>query len=115
MSQPVHGEPNRSHKEILEVLAGLLAMLFVAMVSSTIVSTALPTIIGDLRGNQTQYTWVVTTTLLAMTVSSPIWSSSEEHTSELQSLMRISYDAFCLKKKNTTSYTYDRENYNNRT
>src|SRR3546814_10829675 len=25
---------------------------------------------------------------------------SEEHTSELQSLMRISYDAFCLQKKN---------------
>src|SRR3546814_10628990 len=34
------------------------------------------------------------------------WSSharcrSEEHTSELQSLMRISYAVFCLKKKNT--------------
>src|SRR3546814_2123948 len=28
---------------------------------------------------------------------------SEEHTSELQSLMRISYAVFCLKKKNTTS------------
>src|SRR3546814_6896574 len=27
---------------------------------------------------------------------------SEEHTSELQSLMRISYDVFCLKKKNQT-------------
>src|SRR3546814_3747474 len=27
---------------------------------------------------------------------------SEEHTSELQSLMRISYDVFCLKKKNIT-------------
>src|SRR3546814_5319325 len=27
---------------------------------------------------------------------------SEEHTSELQSLMRISYDVFCLKKKHTT-------------
>src|SRR3546814_10035286 len=27
-------------------------------------------------------------------------SRSEEHTSELQSLMRISYDAFCLKKNN---------------
>ncbi|WP_082599274.1 MDR family MFS transporter [Nocardioides sp. Root151] len=67
-------EPNLSHKEILEVLTGLMSMLFVAMVSSTIVSTALPTIIGDLHGNQTQYTWVVTTTLLAMTVSSPIWS-----------------------------------------
>src|SRR3546814_3827192 len=30
---------------------------------------------------------------------------SEEHTSELQSLMRISYAVFCLKKKKPTSYT----------
>src|SRR3546814_7062925 len=29
---------------------------------------------------------------------------SEEHTSELQSLMRISYAVFCLKKKNTTTH-----------
>src|SRR3546814_8783371 len=29
---------------------------------------------------------------------------SEEHTSELQSLMRISYAVFCLKKKNTHKY-----------
>src|SRR3546814_5558561 len=29
---------------------------------------------------------------------------SEEHTSELQSLMRISYAVFCLKKKNSTKY-----------
>src|SRR3546814_4947950 len=29
-----------------------------------------------------------------------LWSRSEEHTSELQSLMRISYAVFCLKKKN---------------
>src|SRR3546814_8978580 len=29
---------------------------------------------------------------------------SEEHTSELQSLMRISYAVFCLKKKKTTNY-----------
>src|SRR3546814_7203887 len=28
---------------------------------------------------------------------------SEEHTSELQSLMRISYAVFCLKKQNTTT------------
>src|SRR3546814_8942217 len=28
------------------------------------------------------------------------WARSEEHTSELQSLMRISYAVFCLKKKN---------------
>src|SRR3546814_6980936 len=30
-------------------------------------------------------------------------SRSEEHTSELQSLMRISYAVFCLNKKNTTN------------
>src|SRR3546814_1065460 len=30
---------------------------------------------------------------------------SEEHTSELQSLMRISYAVFCLKKKNDTRNT----------
>src|SRR3546814_5287324 len=30
-------------------------------------------------------------------------AKSEEHTSELQSLMRISYAVFCLKKKNNTT------------
>src|SRR3546814_9242673 len=33
-------------------------------------------------------------------LSQPVWPRSEEHTSELQSLMRISYAVFCLKKKN---------------
>src|SRR3546814_7936971 len=32
---------------------------------------------------------------------------SEEHTSELQSLMRISYAVFCLKKKNEYSMKHD--------
>src|SRR3546814_9805555 len=32
---------------------------------------------------------------------------SEEHTSELQSLMRISYAVFCLKTKNTTTLSKD--------
>src|SRR3546814_2532582 len=32
-------------------------------------------------------------------ICSPFWRRSEEHTSELQSLMRISYAVFCLKKK----------------
>src|SRR3546814_3905511 len=35
----------------------------------------------------------------------PRSSRSEEHTSELQSLMRISYAVFCLKKKNTSKHT----------
>src|SRR3546814_6382872 len=37
---------------------------------------------------------------------------SEEHTSELQSLMRISYDVFCLKKKNRTYKVLLHMNYN---
>src|SRR3546814_4970902 len=32
-------------------------------------------------------------------LSSRLWARSEEHTSELQSLMRTSYAVFCLKKK----------------
>src|SRR3546814_5122659 len=35
------------------------------------------------------------------------WWRSEEHTSELQSLMRISYAVFCLKKKTCTYVTYE--------
>src|SRR3546814_5996466 len=34
---------------------------------------------------------------------------SEAHTSELQSLMRISYAVFCLKKKNTDNYAQPRK------
>src|SRR3546814_5146683 len=39
--------------------------------------------------------------------NNPDWKRSEEHTSELQSLMRISYAVFCLKKKNTQQKTHD--------
>src|SRR3546814_6371641 len=35
---------------------------------------------------------------------------SEEHTSELQSLMRISYAVFCLKKKNKLKHDNKRQN-----
>src|SRR3546814_9379093 len=40
-----------------------------------------------------------------MIVQNVAHSRSEEHTSELQSLMRISYAVFCLKKTTTTSHT----------
>src|SRR3546814_11094125 len=38
----------------------------------------------------------------ALKASSLVFERSEEHTSELQSLMRISYAVFCLKKKKHT-------------
>lgn len=70
---PGQSEAPMTHRQILEVLAGLMAGLFTALISSTIVSTALPTIIADLHGTQRQYTWVVVASLLALTVTTPIW------------------------------------------
>src|SRR3546814_2192423 len=43
---------------------------------------------------------------LAEKPDSPLLCRSEEHTSELQSLMRISYAVFCLKKKTQSLPTY---------
>ncbi|MET8099112.1 MFS transporter [Streptomyces sp. NPDC005236] len=62
-----------SHRQIMEALSGLLLGMFVAILSSTIVTNALPEIIGDLGGGQSAYTWVVTASLLAMTATTPLW------------------------------------------
>src|SRR3546814_4538954 len=40
-----------------------------------------------------------------------VYQRSEEHTSELQSLMRISYAVFCLKKKKKKYSTYQNRRY----
>ena len=60
-----------THRQILEALSGLLLAMFVAMLSSTVVTNALPRIVSDLHGSQTGYTWVVVATLLAMTATHP--------------------------------------------
>ncbi|OKK02236.1 transporter [Streptomyces sp. CB03234] len=62
-----------THRQIMEALSGLLLGMFVAILSSTIVSNALPEIITDLDGGQSAYTWVVTAALLAMTATTPLW------------------------------------------
>ncbi|WP_231703052.1 MDR family MFS transporter [Tsukamurella asaccharolytica] len=62
-----------THREILEVMAGLLAALFTALLSTTVVSTALPRIISDLGASTTVFSWVITTALLANAASTPIW------------------------------------------
>ena len=67
-----------SHREILEALSGLLLGMFVAMISSTIVSNALPEIIADIGGGQSAYTWVVTSTLLTMTATTPLWGKMSD-------------------------------------
>ena len=62
-----------AHHEVVKALAGLLLAMFVAVLSSTVVSNALPRIVSDLDGSQTGYTWVVVATLLTMTATMPIW------------------------------------------
>ncbi len=62
-----------SKRDVVRALAGMLLAMMTAFLSSTIVSTALPTIITALNGSQNQYTWIVTATLLASTASTPIW------------------------------------------
>jgi len=70
---PVEAAGEMSHREVLEALSGLLLAMFVAMLSSTVVTNALPRIVNDLHGSQTGYTWIVVATLLAMTATTPIW------------------------------------------
>jgi EmrB/QacA subfamily drug resistance transporter len=62
-----------THRQVLQALSGLLLGMFVSMLASTVVSTSLPLIISDLEGDQSAFTWVITATLLASTVSTPIW------------------------------------------
>ncbi|WP_308196062.1 MDR family MFS transporter [Nocardioides bruguierae] len=67
-----------THREILTAMSGLLLAMFVAMLSSTVVTNALPRIVADLDGSQTGYTWVVVATLLATTVSTPLWGKMSD-------------------------------------
>ena len=61
-----------THRQILKILTGLLMALLTSMISTSVVSTALPTIVGDL-GGQDQLAWVAGAALLTMTASTPLW------------------------------------------
>src|SRR5512140_1000227 len=54
------------------ILGGLATGMLLAALDQTIVSTALPTIVGDL-GGLNHLSWVVTAYILATTVSTPLW------------------------------------------
>ena len=60
------------HRRILVILGALMMGMFLATLDQTIVSTALPTIAGDLHGLN-HLTWVVTSYLLTSTISTPLW------------------------------------------
>ncbi len=73
MSTAVESPVPMTHREVLEAMSGLLLAMFVAMLSSTVVSNALPVIVADLHGTESGYTWVMVSTLLALTATTPIW------------------------------------------
>jgi EmrB/QacA subfamily drug resistance transporter len=70
---PSGGTPRTSRRQVLQALSGLMMGMFMAILASTIVANALPRIIADLGGSQSVYTWIVTTELLAMTATVPLW------------------------------------------
>jgi EmrB/QacA subfamily drug resistance transporter len=61
-----------SHRQVVLIFAGLMLGLFLAALDATIVATALPTIVGEL-GGQDQLAWVVTAYLLAQSVTTPLY------------------------------------------
>jgi len=62
-----------SRRKVLQALSGLMVGMFVSILASTVVANALPSIITELRGSQTVYTWIITSELLAMTATVPLW------------------------------------------
>ena len=61
-----------SHRQVLIIFSALMLGMLLASLDQTIVSTALPTIVGDL-GGLTQLSWVITAYLLTSTASTPLY------------------------------------------
>jgi EmrB/QacA subfamily drug resistance transporter len=73
MSATVAAAPaERPQRSVLVVFIGLMLVLLMASLDQTIVSTALPTIVGDL-GGLNHISWVVTAYLLAQTAVTPVY------------------------------------------
>ncbi|WP_030742697.1 MDR family MFS transporter [Streptomyces sp. NRRL F-5135] len=70
---PDQAPTSMTDRQILQVMSGLMAGMFVAILAGTVVANALPRIITDLGASQSSYTWVVTSELLAMTATVPLW------------------------------------------
>ena len=64
-----------THRQILVIMSGLMMGMFLASLDQTIVSTALPTIVGDFH-HSNLLSWVITAYLLASTASTPIWGKA---------------------------------------
>jgi EmrB/QacA subfamily drug resistance transporter len=93
LTAPDGATARMTHRQILEAMSGLMLSMFVAMLSSTVVSNALPRILHDLHGGESAYTWVVTATLLTTTASTPLWGKLADLTSK-KLLMQVAICVF---------------------
>lgn len=80
MSAPTRTQPDAAsteftHRQILVIMSGLMLGMFLASLDQTIVSTALPTIVGDFHRSDL-LSWVITAYLLASTASTPLWGKA---------------------------------------
>ena len=74
MSNQGPATTQRTHKEIMIILSGLMTGMLLAALDQTIVSTALKSIVEDFNG-LSHYTWVVTAYLLTSTASTPLYGT----------------------------------------
>src|SRR5437764_2311798 len=72
VAAPATGPPELGHRRVLVIIGALLLGMLLAALDQTIVSTALPTIVGDLHG-LSHLSWVVTAYLLTSTASTPLY------------------------------------------
>src|SRR3546814_3353633 len=113
LSSPQARRQAKTDARLREALAGLAgnpsaeptvaALARAAGVGRNIIYTHHAGVLDGLRALQSQRAGANETT--AREADRTRSARSEEHTSELQSLMRISYAVFCLKKKNNQDHT----------
>ncbi len=84
-----------SRRQVLQALSGLFMGMFVAILAATVVANALPTIIPELGGSQSVYTWIVTAELLAMTATVPLWGKLAD-LADQKLLIQLSFGLFVV-------------------
>ena len=90
---PVEGVLTGRAKNL--ALTGIFMSMAVSMLSMTVVGTSMPIIIADINGNQAAFTWVVTGTMLASAISTPIWGKLADLTSK-KVLLQLSLILFTV-------------------
>lgn len=98
---PHEFDPGTDPTEILHgraknlALTGLFLSMAVSMLSMSVVGTSMPIIIADIGGDQAAFTWVMTATMLASAITTPIWGKLADLTSK-KMLLQLSLVIFVL-------------------